>query len=300
MFLKTTGGYSLSKEAVKICSDISGLKVGDTYVITTAGTYYEHDWSGSGDGPTYPCEYGDMVIKYNNNDHGYWVVIQKNIDGAVTGPSTSVANHIATFSNTTGKVIKDSGYTIQTSVPQNAVFTDTKNTVGATQHTDPLYFVGVLSSGGSASAQSYIDPSFSSTDGVIDCDGAKIEGNTTIGTVSTNRTLTVNGTITATGDIKKGTTKVSLDTHRHVFTGDTETVSVSFTEGQGSRPFLTPTYDVEGTLPSWSCSVTSETLQFSWSAGNFPTYVTQNVTDYLSGSVTYTPNGDIGTAIYPD
>lgn len=37
---------------------------------------------------------------------------------------TFTADHIATFDDTTGKVIKDSGYTIATSVPSGAVFTD--------------------------------------------------------------------------------------------------------------------------------------------------------------------------------
>ena len=49
----------------------------------------------------------------------------QDISGKVSGPSSATANHIATFSDTTGKVIKDSGYTIATSVPSNAVFTDT-------------------------------------------------------------------------------------------------------------------------------------------------------------------------------
>ena len=46
----------------------------------------------------------------------------------VTGPSTSVANRIVTFSDTTGKVVKDSGFTIATSVPAGAIFTDTTYT----------------------------------------------------------------------------------------------------------------------------------------------------------------------------
>jgi hypothetical protein len=45
-----------------------------------------------------------------NDDH--WAVIQSNIDGAVIGPTTATDNHIALFNNTTGKVIKDSGKTI--------------------------------------------------------------------------------------------------------------------------------------------------------------------------------------------
>jgi len=97
----------------------TGYKKGETYKIITAGTYA---------GQT--CEIGDLIIAINdyvaatasNND---WTVAQTNIDGAVTGPVSSTANHIATFSGATGKVIQDSGLTIETSVPANAVFTDT-------------------------------------------------------------------------------------------------------------------------------------------------------------------------------
>jgi hypothetical protein len=91
-------------------------QVGDTYKVATAGTY-----AGA------VCEVGDMIIcvttgtAANNAD---WTVVQTNIDGAVTGPASSTANHIATFSGTNGKVIADSGYTIATSVPSGAVFTD--------------------------------------------------------------------------------------------------------------------------------------------------------------------------------
>ena len=43
----------------------------------------------------------------------------------VAPTGTIVANRIAVFNDTTGKVIKDSGFTIATSVPANAKFTDT-------------------------------------------------------------------------------------------------------------------------------------------------------------------------------
>ena len=45
--------------------------------------------------------------------------------GDVTGPSSSTDAHVAVFNGATGKVIKDSGYTIGKSVPSDAVFTDT-------------------------------------------------------------------------------------------------------------------------------------------------------------------------------
>lgn len=49
--------------------------------------------------------------------------------GDVVGPSSAVSGNVATFSGTTGKLVQDSGYTIATSVPANAVFTDTDTKV---------------------------------------------------------------------------------------------------------------------------------------------------------------------------
>lgn len=58
-----------------------------------------------------------------------WDFVQANVDGAVTGPSSSTDTHVAVFNGTTGKVVKDSGFTIGKSVPSNAVFTDTDTKV---------------------------------------------------------------------------------------------------------------------------------------------------------------------------
>lgn len=58
-------------------------------------------------------------------DLGTVLTAHQDISGKVSGPASATANHIATYSGTTGKVIQDSGYTIETSVPANAVFTDT-------------------------------------------------------------------------------------------------------------------------------------------------------------------------------
>lgn len=102
----------------------NGYKVGWTYKVITAGTY-----------AGIKCEVGDMLIAINNGPvsgttvvNADWTVVQANIDGAVTGPASATAGHIAVFDGATGKVIKDSTYTIATSVPSNAVFTDTKVT----------------------------------------------------------------------------------------------------------------------------------------------------------------------------
>lgn len=76
-------------------------KVGDSYKVITAGTYAGQK-----------CEVGDMVICVTagstaNNAH--WTVVQANVDGAVTGPTSAVSGRVAVFNGTTGKVIEDGG-----------------------------------------------------------------------------------------------------------------------------------------------------------------------------------------------
>ena len=101
---------------------------GWTYKVTTAGKI---------DGKA--VEIGDMLICNTDGTSAAtssnystiaanWDVIQANIDGAVTGPASSTNAHVAVFNGATGKVIKDSGFTIAKSVPSNAVFTDTHYT----------------------------------------------------------------------------------------------------------------------------------------------------------------------------
>ena len=94
-------------------------KAGWQYIVQNAGTY-----AGK------VCEAGDFIVCVKNYTSGSasnsdWAVLQVNIVGAVTGPAKSVANHVAAFDGTSGKIIKDSGYTIGKSVPADAEFTDT-------------------------------------------------------------------------------------------------------------------------------------------------------------------------------
>lgn len=103
---------------------VKGYKIGWTYKVITTGTY-----------AGIKCEVGDMLIAINNGPasgtavvNTDWTVVQANIDGAVTGPASATSSHVAVFDGATGKIIKDSGYTIASNVPSNAVFTDTKVT----------------------------------------------------------------------------------------------------------------------------------------------------------------------------
>lgn len=106
-------------------------KAGWQYVVQEAGTY-------AGD----ICEVGDFIICIKDYASGSasdndWAHLQVNIVGAVSGPDVAVAGRVATFSDTSGKHIKDSGFTIAKSVPADAKFTDTTY-LAATSASDGL------------------------------------------------------------------------------------------------------------------------------------------------------------------
>lgn len=80
-------------------------KVGQTFRVAEAGTYAGVE-----------CEAGDLIIviadyadTFKNSD---FLVVQANVDGAVTGPDASTDANIVVFDGTTGRKIKDSTVTI--------------------------------------------------------------------------------------------------------------------------------------------------------------------------------------------
>ena len=83
----------------------TGVRVGDTYKVITAGTYAGEK-----------CEIGDMLIALKNNasTNADWTVVQANIDGAVTGPASATDDTLVLFDGATGKIIKGSTITIAT------------------------------------------------------------------------------------------------------------------------------------------------------------------------------------------
>lgn len=95
--------------------------VGAVYVVGIAGTY-------AGEA----CEAGDFIFCTAVAENvATYKVVQKNIDGAVTGPASAVADEVAVFDGATGKVIKSSGKTLGASVPADAKFTDTTYSAGS-------------------------------------------------------------------------------------------------------------------------------------------------------------------------
>ena len=87
---------------------------GDLYRISVAGKI------GGASGPN--VEVGDTILCLTDSTSAgtqaavgaNWNITQVNIDGAVTGPASSTTSDFATFSGTSGKVIQDSGVTLDT------------------------------------------------------------------------------------------------------------------------------------------------------------------------------------------
>ena len=95
-------------------------QAGYTYRVGTSGQYINKN-----------CEIGDLIICIVDGDTdniNHWTIVQTNIDGAVINSSTSQINHIAIFDDTSGKIIKDSGYTLEDIVPNVGIGLTTNNT----------------------------------------------------------------------------------------------------------------------------------------------------------------------------
>lgn len=81
-------------------------EVGQTFRVAEAGTYAGVE-----------CETGDLIIVIKDYADGTasnsdFLVVQANIDGAVTGPDASTDANIVVFDGTSGRKIKDSSVTI--------------------------------------------------------------------------------------------------------------------------------------------------------------------------------------------
>lgn len=85
------------------------------------------------------------------NDENFATTIATELSKKVDGPNSATIDHIAIFNNSNGKSVKDSGFTIQTSVPPGALFTDhnvkTSQMMGRT-----LYLAGTPSMSGETNA----------------------------------------------------------------------------------------------------------------------------------------------------
>ena len=113
------------KGVANSASDLSAdAKPGWTYRAGTAFTL-----------GTEEVEVGDMIIctaaaTTDPVAAAQWAVVQNNIDGAVTGPSSSVSGNLASFNGTGGKVIQDSGIAADSVVLNTTTVTGTNGLTG--------------------------------------------------------------------------------------------------------------------------------------------------------------------------
>lgn len=264
-------------------------KTGWTYKVATAGSYTGNS-----------CEVGDMIICLtdgSSSTNATWTIIQTNTDGVVIGPSSAVGNRVAIFNGTTGKLIADSGYTIASSVPANAVFTDTNTKVTQTAKTDNVNYPLLLAdkatpTSGSAATAVYdsgvtLNPSTNTI-------AANISGSAA--TLATGRTLTISGDVSGTSTsfnggsnatltatlANSGVTAGSYGSSANVSLADVRTFSI---------PYLT--VDSKGRLTSASTKtitapiMTAATSSVAGKAGLVPAPAAGKQTSFLRGDGTW-------------
>lgn len=82
---------------------------GDTYKVSVAGKIGGASGVVVEAGDIFLCITDGTASGNQGTVGANWVVIQTNLDGAVTGPASATNNNIVIFNGTTGKVIQDSG-----------------------------------------------------------------------------------------------------------------------------------------------------------------------------------------------
>lgn len=117
-------GLIASADAV-IYKGVIDCSANPNYPAADAGWLYKVSVAGKIGGASGPnVEAGDTLLctadgtaSGNQATVGaFWDIIQVNIDGAVTGPASATSDDFATFNGTTGKIIKDSGWSRDTDV----------------------------------------------------------------------------------------------------------------------------------------------------------------------------------------
>ena len=231
-------------------------------------------------------ESGDMIIVKASIASGATFtdanvdVVQKNLDGAVTGPASATANHVAVFDGNTGKVIKDGTYTIAKSVPADAVFTDTTysagnglslssttfNVISATSSTFGGIKIGYADSGDNVAVQldengkAYVTvPAFpSAADGIVLNEGAYRHTNSiTAGSA---------GVSTAQSGTTFSVPYVAYDAQGHITSAVTAAVTIPVMGGATTQASGTA-----GLVPAPSAGHEGEFLRAdgTWSAPTF-------------------------------
>jgi len=99
------GAYNASTNSPALDTGSPAVGLGDTYTVTVAGNFF-----------SIPVEVGDVLISEISGTSAAnvanWTILQKNLDGAVIGPTSAGNNKVAFFNGTTGKLIKDNNISL--------------------------------------------------------------------------------------------------------------------------------------------------------------------------------------------
>jgi hypothetical protein len=118
--------------------------------------------------------YGPQPLMIRGDDSGTWLDWR----GIATfsQSSGSITSGQVVITDGTLGLVKASGYTIATSVPSDAVFTDTKNTAGSTDTSSKIFLIGATSQ--AANPQTYSDDQCYVTSGTLQAN--KVQASVTV------------------------------------------------------------------------------------------------------------------------
>ena len=105
-------GAAIEADTIKAADTVTFAYDGTNYVVVSLG-------DSELDGKV------DKVEGKGLSTNDYTTDEKTKLSNAVTGPASSTDAHVAVFKGATGKIVKDSGFTIAKSVPSDAKFTDT-------------------------------------------------------------------------------------------------------------------------------------------------------------------------------
>ena len=238
----------------------SGVKVGDFYKVATAGQYGGHT-----------CEVNDMILASEVEPDIVWDVLQANIDGAVTGPASSTTDHLAAFSNTTGKIIKDSGLT--TSSISSAI---TKvNGIASGAEVNQNAFSTVIAGGTSLAATSKTDSLTLTASGPITISGSGKTATIGISAASTSSA----GSMSAADKTKLNGIATGANNYTHPTTSGNKHIPSGGSSGQILKWSAdgTATWGAEKTYTLSSFGVTATAAELNYVDG-----VTSNIQTQLN------------------
>lgn len=119
--------YSSLKEAIAAVTDEKYKVKGLVLTFFTGTEWVVKRYNGeNASGFVTEGNWIDLVDKASTTKDGLMSKEDKaKLSNFVSGPTSVTSTHVVVFDGATGKLVKDSGFTIETSVPRNAKFTDT-------------------------------------------------------------------------------------------------------------------------------------------------------------------------------